>query len=85
MELKGKAFWNCVAQDYALGRTQSRKTILDPEVYRLLRDVEGKRILDVACGAGVISIHLAEFGAKCTGVDYSENLIKIAKLLYRNF
>jgi ubiquinone/menaquinone biosynthesis C-methylase UbiE len=77
--LKGKEFWNRIAQDYSRDRTLSRKLVLDPELYGLARNAKGKRVLDVACGTGRISTHLAEAGAIVTGIDYSEEMIKIAK------
>lgn len=39
----------------------------------------GMRILDVACGAGQISIPAARAGAKVTGVDIAPNLIEQAR------
>jgi ubiquinone/menaquinone biosynthesis C-methylase UbiE len=39
----------------------------------------GMRILDVACGAGQISIPAARAGAKVTGVDIATNLIEQAR------
>ena len=39
----------------------------------------GKRILDVGCGAGILSEGLAQSGAKVTGIDAGETLIEAAK------
>ena len=39
----------------------------------------GMRILDVACGAGQISIPAARAGAKVTGIDIAPNLIEQAR------
>ena len=39
----------------------------------------GMRILDVACGAGQISIPAARAGAKVTGIDIATNLIEQAR------
>lgn len=39
----------------------------------------GMRILDVACGAGQISIPMARLGAKVTGIDIATNLIEQAR------
>ena len=39
----------------------------------------GTRMLDVACGAGQISIPAAQAGAKVTGVDIASNLIEQAR------
>ena len=42
---------------------------------------EGERILDVACGAGALSLKIAEKGCEVHGVDISEDAIKYAKYL----
>ena len=38
------------------------------------------KVLDVGCGGGILSESLAKEGAKVTGIDQGENVIKIAKL-----
>lgn len=40
---------------------------------------EGERILDVACGGGVLSLKIAERGCEVCGIDISEDAIKRAK------
>ena len=42
---------------------------------------EGERILDVACGSGVLSLKIAEKGCEVHGVDISEDAINSAKRL----
>ena len=42
------------------------------------------RILDVGCGAGYDSYILNRLGAKVVGVDFSENLIEVAKKSVKN-
>jgi ubiquinone/menaquinone biosynthesis C-methylase UbiE len=37
------------------------------------------RVLDVGCGSGVQSMHLAPYAKEVVGIDLSENLIEIAK------
>lgn len=44
-----------------------------------LRGVSDKRILDVACGTGILSVLLAERGAHVTGIDLSEEMLTVAK------
>jgi len=39
----------------------------------------GSTVLDVGCGAGIKSKYLISKGLKVTGIDFSGNLIKIAK------
>ena len=43
-------------------------------------DLNGKRILDVGCGGGILSEALAREGGKVTGIDQGEKVIKIAQL-----
>lgn len=42
--------------------------------------LEGKRVLDVGCGGGILSEGMAERGAQVTGIDLSEKALKVAKL-----
>ena len=41
--------------------------------------MEGKKVLDVGCGGGILAEALNELGASVTGIDASENTICIAK------
>ncbi len=41
--------------------------------------VEGKKVLDVGCGGGILAEALNELGAKVTGIDASESTIGVAK------
>lgn len=41
--------------------------------------IEGKTILDIGCGAGILSESLAKRGARVTGIDAAEALVTIAK------
>jgi len=77
--MKGKNFWNQTASDYADGRTKGREYILDPALFKVIGNVKGKKILDIACGDGTIAMSLAKKGAICTGIDYSPKLIKIGR------
>ena len=45
----------------------------------LARDITGARILDAGCGAGQMSIELAERGADVTAIDISPSLIGVAQ------
>jgi len=38
-----------------------------------------KKVLDVGCGTGLFAFKIAKKGSKVTGIDYSEEAIKIAK------
>ncbi|PFA64472.1 SAM-dependent methyltransferase [Bacillus sp. AFS015802] len=41
--------------------------------------VQGKRVLDIACGTGELSLRLARHGYEVTGVDLSEDMLMIAR------
>ena len=41
--------------------------------------MEGKKVLDVGCGGGILAEALNELGACVTGIDASENTIGVAK------
>ncbi|MEE9398625.1 MAG: bifunctional 2-polyprenyl-6-hydroxyphenol methylase/3-demethylubiquinol 3-O-methyltransferase UbiG [Methylococcales bacterium] len=43
-------------------------------------EIEGKRIVDVGCGGGILSEGLARHGASVVGIDLSEELVEIADL-----
>ncbi len=44
-----------------------------------LTPCEGRYILDVGCGSGIYAVELAERGARVVGVDFSEEMIRLAK------
>jgi 2-polyprenyl-6-hydroxyphenyl methylase/3-demethylubiquinone-9 3-methyltransferase len=43
-------------------------------------DLQGKRVVDVGCGGGILTEGLAKAGADALGVDLSEDLLDIADL-----
>ncbi|KAF3977639.1 MAG: bifunctional 2-polyprenyl-6-hydroxyphenol methylase/3-demethylubiquinol 3-O-methyltransferase UbiG [Methylococcales symbiont of Iophon sp. n. MRB-2018] len=43
-------------------------------------DIQGKRIVDVGCGGGILTEGLAQNGADALGIDLSEDLIDVADL-----
>lgn len=42
--------------------------------------VEGKRVLDIGCGGGLLAEAMARAGARVTGVDVTEKNIEVARL-----
>ncbi|HRL22510.1 MAG TPA: bifunctional 2-polyprenyl-6-hydroxyphenol methylase/3-demethylubiquinol 3-O-methyltransferase UbiG [Alcaligenes sp.] len=42
--------------------------------------LQGKQVLDVGCGGGILSESLAQAGAQVTGIDLAERSLKIARL-----
>ncbi len=53
--------------------------VVFPNVLRMLGDITGKKVLDLACGQGIFSEKLRNQGALVTGVDLGKQLIKIAE------
>ncbi len=45
-----------------------------------LVNLDGKVVLDVGCGGGILSESMAESGANVTGIDLGEKPLKVAKL-----
>jgi len=53
-----------------------------PAQLSLIGEVDGKRVLDLACGSGAKAIHLARQGAReVVGVDTSETFVRDAARL----
>ncbi len=42
--------------------------------------LQGKRVVDVGCGGGILSESMARQGAQVTGIDLAEKPLKVAKL-----
>lgn len=77
--------WGPVAEWYrdTVEHTDSYQTkVIEPNLMRVLGDVKGKKVLDIACGEGYFSGLLSNMGAKVTGLDIGEELISIAKQKY---
>jgi ubiquinone/menaquinone biosynthesis C-methylase UbiE len=75
--------WSRVAEWYdqlvgEAGSEYHREVVL-PGVVKLLAPNRGERVLDVACGQGVLCRILREQGVEPTGVDAAPPLIKLAR------
>lgn len=56
---------------------------LNPTRLQFINDntlLSGKRVIDIGCGAGILSESLAQRGAFVTGLDASASIIEVAKL-----
>ncbi|MCW4027023.1 MAG: class I SAM-dependent methyltransferase [Candidatus Bathyarchaeota archaeon] len=61
------------------GRDYYRDDLNNPATFKLIGDIKGKRVLDLACGEGYNTRILAKKGAKVTGVDLSKKMIELAR------
>lgn len=75
--------WGGVADWYNNHLEKNKDTyhnkVVFPNILRMLGDVSGKKILDLACGQGMFSQQLRDKGAIVTGVDAGKELIAIAE------
>jgi len=69
-------FWDALHGDEG---NQFHQQLVGPSVERLLQLKSGERVLDVACGNGVLARRLAEAGGIVTATDFSEDLITLAR------
>jgi 2-polyprenyl-3-methyl-5-hydroxy-6-metoxy-1,4-benzoquinol methylase len=60
--------------------TKFHRYLISPVVERLVALKPGERVLDVACGNGVLARRPAELGGHITAVDFSPVLIQRARL-----
>lgn len=75
--------WNNLA-DYLISRVRYgpnlwRDFLNAPVFKKMVGDVQGLRLLDMACGEGYFSRYYAKAGAIVTGIDFSERLIAAAQ------
>ncbi len=59
--------------------SSSKRLLLFPELDLIMGDISGKNILDAGCGDGVFVRRCIEKRADATGIDISDNVIKICK------
>ncbi|MCC6969098.1 MAG: methyltransferase domain-containing protein, partial [Phycisphaerales bacterium] len=75
--------WDHVARWYEelldRGRSDHQRDVIVPGTLRLLQPRAGARILDVACGEGMLCRKLASLGVEAVGVDASPRLIDAAR------
>jgi len=75
--------WNNVADwyDQFVGESGSEyhREVVLPGVVRLLNPKPGERMIDIACGQGVLARLLHERGVEMTGVDAARELIHAAR------
>jgi ubiquinone/menaquinone biosynthesis C-methylase UbiE len=75
--------WDNASKSWAdfvrTGKDICRDEMNNPAFFKLLGNVKGKQVLDLSCGEGYNTRILAKKGARVTGVDFSKEMIKLAK------
>lgn len=75
--------WNDAVESWVdfvrQGKDYYRDELNNPAAFKLLGNVRGRLILDLACGEGYNTRMLARKGAEVIGVDFSEKMIEFAK------
>lgn len=78
-----KTSWGSVASWYDTHLEKNADTyhekVVYPNLLRILGDIKGRKILDLACGQGQFTRMMRDRGAHVTGVDISQELITIAE------
>jgi 2-polyprenyl-3-methyl-5-hydroxy-6-metoxy-1,4-benzoquinol methylase len=70
-------FWDNLHGDEG---NQFHRKLIGPAVERLLALQAGERVVDIACGSGVMARRLAQLGGRVTATDFSAALIERARL-----
>ncbi len=73
--------YDAMAADYAAHNASSPFNAYyeRPATIALLGEVSGRRILEVGCGAGVLTAWLVDHGATVTAFDVSDQMISLAR------
>ncbi|HOP26664.1 MAG TPA: class I SAM-dependent methyltransferase [Candidatus Sabulitectum sp.] len=78
-----REFWNRIAADWDLqvggSGDRNRRQNSDPVLWEMAGPVEGRTVLDAGCGTGYLTALLAGRGADVVGVDFSSEMISIAR------
>ena len=75
------AAWQAAAASYAKSFSFATRQFVEPLLDAVAAGA-GMTVLDVACGPGVVSGQAAQRGAKTAGIDFSPEMIAIAKKSY---
>ena len=87
IKVANRAGWDAMSVSYQLDSEISTSDIHyapfapGERHYRLLGDVSGKRVLELACGAAQNSIALSSWGAHVVALDFSERQLAHARSL----
>jgi len=77
-----KSLWNESAEAWVdfvrTGKDYDRMELNNPAMFKMIGNIKGERVLDLACGEGYNTRIIAHKGAKVTGVDFSQEMINFA-------
>ncbi|MGB5945492.1 class I SAM-dependent methyltransferase, partial [Paenisporosarcina sp.] len=68
-----------ITANYSENGDLHREVLLNPSLFSLVGDVNQKNILDAGCGEGYLSRIFAKSGASVVAVDYSKNMLELAR------
>ncbi|APB68898.1 class I SAM-dependent methyltransferase [Paenibacillus polymyxa] len=75
--------WNMHAENFTAKYTEegdrSREVLLNPALQACMGPLGGKKVLDAGCGEGYLSRKMAKVGALVEAVDYSTEMLRLAK------
>jgi len=75
--------WDEASKSWAdfvrMGKDYFREEMNYPTTLRIVGKVKDKQLLDLSCGEGYNTRILAKMGAKVIGVDFSKEMIKLAR------
>ncbi|MDY8022173.1 class I SAM-dependent methyltransferase [Paenibacillus polymyxa] len=75
--------WDMHAENFTAKYTEegdrSREVLLNPALQACMGTLGGKKVLDAGCGEGYLSRKMARGGALVEAVDYSTEMLRLAK------
>lgn len=60
------------------------RTIIRPNVLRVIGNLQGKNLLDVGCGSGYLTSELAKTAEKVVGTDFAPDFIQLCQEKYKD-
>ncbi len=75
--------WDAIAEWYDAKQGETgdlwHRALIDPVLLRRIGEVGGRDVLDLGCGSGYLARRLARTGARVTGIDASEGMLRAAR------